>query len=513
MLRLPRMIGPILVVLGMAGASREEEPWRLRMETREPGGRRVTTPVAIDPAKTAILVVGVEDAHWCKTFDARVANLIPRLNRTLAAARGAGIPVIFVRSVILDQDRNSPQYLAMRAAKPVVPPVGRAPEIAPLSWSRTGGCECGPDLSCARRHVESRPNRNLGIAPADLIADGDDVGTLYGFCRARKIDTLIYSGVALNMAVADCGVGIRAMRSAGLRTLFFDDLVVAISGNGYDPDKQLRDDSFTPALGTATVARELELAGVGSLETRRWLEVATGGPADARPHAVCVLADDEYETERTVPEFFRERMSGWRVTVLTPDPGDRNVVPGLDAVADADVVVLSMRRRFLSAASMDHLERYLRAGKPLVAIRLGISPFAVGSGLKPVAPGQVVWQRFDRDALGCDYQMYDPAARKTGSDVAVLPSAREHPILAGLDAAGWHTTSWIYRVNPLAVSATPFLEGRWAASKEVHPVAWVNRPEGARIFYTCLGHPDDFKLEVFRLLLANALKWTVNVSP
>ncbi len=513
MLPFRRMIGPVLVVLGMAGAGRGAEPWRLRVETREPGGRRISTPVAIDRAKTAILVVAVEDAHWCKTFDARVGNLVPRLNRTLAAARGAGIPVIFAPSVILDQDRDSPRRLAMRVANPVVPPAGQAPELGPLSWSRTGGCECGPDRPCACQPVARRPDRDLTIGPADLIADADDSGELYGFCRARGIDTLIYSGVALNMAVADRGVGIRAMRSAGIRTLFFDDLVVAISGNGYDPDKQLRDDSFTPALGTVTVARELELAGVASLESRRWLEVAAGGPADARPHAVCVLADDEYETERTVPEFFRERMPGWRFTALTPDPGDRNRVPGLDAVADADVLVLSMRRRFLPAASMDHLERHLRAGKPLVAIRTGISPFAVGSGLKPVAPGQVVWQRFDRDVLGCDYRMYDPAARKTGSDVAVLPTARAHPILAGLDIAGWHTTSWIYRVSPLAGSATPLLEGRWPASKEVEPVAWVNRPDGARIFYTSLGHPDDFKNEAFRHLLANALRWTVGAGP
>jgi type 1 glutamine amidotransferase len=39
-------------------------------------------------------------------------------------------------------------------------------------------------------------------------------------------------------------------------------------------------------------------------------------------------------------------------------------------------------------------------------------------------------------------------------------------------------------------------------------VAWVREVAGRRIFYTSLGHPDDFRDENFLRLLLNALEWT-----
>ena len=68
------------------------------------------------------------------------------------------------------------------------------------------------------------------------------------------------------------------------------------------------------------------------------------------------------------------------------EPPDRNDIPGLDALYDADLLVLSMRRRALPVTQMDHLERYLRAGKPLVALRVSVSPFQVEPQRLPQRP-------------------------------------------------------------------------------------------------------------------------------
>ena len=70
------------------------------------------------------------------------------------------------------------------------------------------------------------------------------------------------------------------------------------------------------------------------------------------------------------------------------------------ALNDADLLVLAMRRRRLPVTQMDHLDRYIRAGKPVLALRVSIVPFQV-PGLAP--PGQVVWDRFDQEVLGCNY--------------------------------------------------------------------------------------------------------------
>jgi type 1 glutamine amidotransferase len=37
----------------------------------------------------------------------------------------------------------------------------------------------------------------------------------------------------------------------------------------------------------------------------------------------------------------------------------------------------------------------------------------------------------------------------------------------------------------------------------------VRTLKGRRIFYTSLGHPDDFQDENFQRLLLNALEWTL----
>ena len=58
----------------------------------------------------------------------------------------------------------------------------------------------------------------------------------------------------------------------------------------------------------------------------------------------------------------------------------------------------------------------------------------------------------------------------------------------------------------IAADCEVLLTGTTAEAKE--PVAWVRPFKGGRIFYTSLGHPDDFKDENFTRLIVNALFWT-----
>jgi len=46
--------------------------------------------------------------------------------------------------------------------------------------------------------------------------------------------------------------------------------------------------------------------------------------------------------------------------------------------------------------------------------------------------------------------------------------------------------------------------------KEPEPVAWTNSYKRSRIFYTSLGHPDDFRNAQFRRLLINAVFWAMD---
>jgi hypothetical protein len=352
----------------------------------------------------------------------------------------------------------------------------------------------------------------LVITENDLIVDCNNGRELLNFCQGKGIDTLIYMGVASNMCVLGRECGMINMKRYGLQVRFVSDLVEAITANGIDPGSRESDPNFTPAKGSAVIQRYIEQYIAPSFESRQLLTAAGMGLDDHRPHIVFVLADDEYKSEATFPAFAcRYLGDAFRCTFVTAESNagaGRNNLPGLAALYDADLLVLSMRRRALPVTAMDHLERYLRAGKPLVAVRVSVVPFQLTDPTE-CPSGHVVWQDFDEEVLGCHYEGYDSRSRKTGCDVWLLDQAKTHPVLKGLEDAAFHSTSWLYRVNPLADTAMPLMEGRWSPDAATEPVAWTNTYEGGRVFYTSLGHWEDFENPAFNRLLKNAIYWAL----
>ena len=69
--------------------------------------------------------------------------------------------------------------------------------------------------------------------------------------------------------------------------------------------------------------------------------------ATAGPRVVVVIGEDSYRTAETLPAFVRRELEplGMRTTIVTADPKDPNHFPGIEAVRDADLIVLSVRRR------------------------------------------------------------------------------------------------------------------------------------------------------------------------
>jgi type 1 glutamine amidotransferase len=306
------------------------------------------------------------------------------------------------------------------------------------------------------------------------------------------------------------GAGIRNVKQHGLRAVLVGNLAEAITANGIGADGK-PDRNFTPAAGTAMVQRHIEQHVCPTVESRQLIAAAGLDPhaRDKRPHVVFVTAESEYDTHQTLPRFARKYLDkDFRSTFLNatgPELKGRDDVPGLEAVDDADLVVLCSRRRALPVPQMDHLERYLRSGKPLVALRVSGAAFQVQGA---VPRGCVVWDRFDREVLGCNYQGYNAKSRETGCDVWIAPAAKDHPILRGVPPE-FHSPSWIYRQRPLAPTVTPLLWGRWSKEDPEEPVAWTNTCQGGRVFYTTLGHPGDFQLEAFNRLLENAIRWVL----
>jgi type 1 glutamine amidotransferase len=98
-------------------------------------------------------------------------------------------------------------------------------------------------------------------------------------------------------------------------------------------------------------------------------------------------------------------------------------------------------------------------------------------------------------------------ANDTKSQISVSKGAEGHPLLEGVDISALVGNGSLYVVSPLSPSATPLLVGTIPDAPQ-EPVAWTNRTSwGGKVFYTSLGHVDDFAEPAFQRLLRNALVW------
>jgi type 1 glutamine amidotransferase len=242
--------------------------------------------------------------------------------------------------------------------------------------------------------------------------------------------------------------------------------------------------------------------------------VSVGLPAakTARsPHVVVMIGEDEYHTWETLPEFADRdlRPRGYLVTIVNQDAADKNNFPGLvDALRTADLLVVSVRRRTPPTEQLDAVRAYLAAGKPLVGIRTACHAFALRPSDPPAGAAHSTWQDFDPEVLGGHYTNHHAEGPPT--TVTVAPGGETHPILKGISLAGLVGAGSLYKVSPLTKDTTPLLMGA-IPGQPAEPIAWTHLygTKGARVFYTSLGHPDDFKNAEFRRLLGNGVAWAL----
>src|SRR5262249_4392832 len=110
--------------------------------------------------------------------------------------------------------------------------------------------------------------------------------------------------------------------------------------------------------------------------------------------------------------------------------------------------------------------------------------------------------------LGGHYTNHHPEGPRTS--VSIAPGAKTHQILKGVSVSGLVGAGSLYKVSPLEPETTPLLIGA-IPDQPAEPIAWTNRfgVKHARVFYTSLGHPDDFTNAEFRRLLVNGIAWAL----
>jgi type 1 glutamine amidotransferase len=233
----------------------------------------------------------------------------------------------------------------------------------------------------------------------------------------------------------------------------------------------------------------------------QWAILMTGSAvawADAQnpahPRIVIAIGEDEYHAKETLPAFAKtelEEKLHCQCVILQSD--DKANLPGLEALKEADLLIMFLRRRTLPEEQLKQFKDYFDSGRPVVALRTSCHAFQN-------------WLEFDKLVLGCHYANHYAGQGKI--DIYRVDKEAQNPLLRGINANGFVSSSSLYRVLPLAETCRPLLMGAWT-NKPPEPVAWTNQYKGGRVFFTSLGHPDDFKLPEFRQLLSNGVQWAL----
>lgn len=498
---------------------------RSRVETSPGSGRHHITfrEETWDPAHTALIVCDVWDLHHSINAVRREEEFAPRLNEVVREARRRGVTIIHAPSGCMDSYADHPAR-RRAVATPIVAnlPVdiqdwcSRIPAeeqgVYPLDQSDGGVDDDPAELKewaaklAAMGRDPGRPWKKqsdlVPIEPQDYISDrGDEV---WSILESKGITHVILTGVHTNMCVLGRPFGLRQMAKNGKRVVLMRDMTDTM----YNPARWPYVSHFT---GTDLIIEHIEKYVCPTITSD---QLIGGEPfvfkGDTRPHLVIVTAEDEYKTEQTLPKFAAEELGKvFRVTMLFGSETGRNDIPGTELIDEADLLLVSVRRRPLPLEQLERFRRFVDSGKPMVGIRTASHPFHLRD--QPPPEGLAAWPEFDRQAWGGNYTGHhgnDAVCR-----VQVLAEKRSHPILEGVSAGEFETGGSLYKVSPVAETAEVLMTGSIDGAP-AEPVAWTfARADGGRSFYTSLGHPGDFENPAFVRLLVNALAWAAGVEP
>ena len=474
--------------------------------------------------ETAVIVCDMWDLHHCLNATLRGGEMAPRMNRVLNEARSRGATIIHAPSSCMEPYKDHPgrkRAQAAPAAKNLPKDISKwcysipSEEQGEYPIDQTDGGE-DDEPEAHRKWAEKlkKMGRNprapwksqtdlLDIHDKDIISDSGI--EIWNVLEQRGIKNVILVGVHTNMCVLGRPFGLRQMSKNGKNVVLMRDMTDTM----YNPARKPYVSHFT---GTDLIVEHVEKWVCPTITS----DQVIGGKVfefkhDKRPHVVIVSAEREYKTETTLPVFALKHLGKeFKVSFVygnDVNATQRNNLPGISVLKDADLLLVSVRRRVLPKAQMDFVRKFIEAGKPVVGIRTANHAFSLRG--KPIPDGLADWENFDGEIIGGHYTGHHGAGPKVALEVA--KGAATHPILNKLDTSQWQGQGSLYLVSPLAKSATALLHGT-IPGKPTEPIAWVNTNKfGGRVFYTSLGHPDDFKNPATNQLLYQAIRWTLKM--
>ena len=246
---------------------------------------------------------------------------------------------------------------------------------------------------------------------------------------------------------------------------------------------------------------------------------------------VFMAGDEEYRSEESLPMLAKilSQKHGFDTTVLFSidpekgfiDPNQPSNIPGTEALADADLLIIALRFRDLPPAQTAPITAFLNAGKPVIGLRTSTHAFAGKMADGGWTYGD--WQKggFGLKILGETWVAHHGAHKKEGARGIIDEANASHPVLRGVKDV--FAASDVYTVKNLTGNETILMRGAVTetldpASKPVagaknellQALAWIREytaPNGStkgQAFCTTAGAAVDLVSEDLRRLIINA---------
>jgi nicotinamidase-related amidase len=187
-----------------------------------------------DPARVAVVVCDMWEAHHCVSALRRVAEMGPRMNEVLTRLRTEGALIVHAPADCMDFYRDTPARRRAMVAPHVDAPARidwcdwEEDELAQLPSTLTdpGTCSCSSSKPCGDRfRAWTRQMSLIDILADDAITD--DGQELFNLLEQRTIIDVIVMGVATNACLLGRPYGIRQLVYLGKRPVLCRDLTDA----------------------------------------------------------------------------------------------------------------------------------------------------------------------------------------------------------------------------------------------------------------------------------------------
>ncbi|MDQ8184643.1 PVC-type heme-binding CxxCH protein [Pelagicoccus sp. SDUM812002] len=280
-------------------------------------------------------------------------------------------------------------------------------------------------------------------------------------------------------------------------------------------------------LATSLLAFALSLATFSLANGIDRLVFEPPASLDNGKRIVLVSGDEEYRSEESCPMLAKilSQRHGFHCTVLFAidpangyiDPNHTQNIPGLEALYDADLMILGTRWRRLPGEQLQPILDFLNSAKPIIAFRTATHAFNNENKY-----GGYDWQNFGKNVVGENWLNHHGKHKVEGGRAMVEAENAKHPILNSVgDIFTWSDIYGIAHLDQKA--ATVLLRGAVTETLEpdskilngpkndpMMPLAWLKSyptPSGddkGLCFATTAGAAYDLQDVDLRRLFVNA---------